>query len=43
MLAGKEKSRLKSASPESGGDGLELDGFGTRTDDQNYAAGQPSP
>jgi hypothetical protein len=43
MLAGKQESRLKSAPAERGSYWLELDGFGTCTDDQNNATGQPSP
>lgn len=43
MLAREKEGRLKSAPAERGSYWLELDGFGTCTDDQNNATGQPSP
>ena len=43
MLAGEDDRRKNPPALERFGDGLELDGFGTRTDDQNDATGQPSP
>lgn len=43
MLAGENQHDRNCAAVESGGDGLQLDGFGTGADNQNYATGQPSP
>lgn len=43
MLAGEDQRRSDADAAKRSGDRGELDGFGTRADDDNNWAGQPSP
>lgn len=43
VLAGKDQQRRNTAGIERSDDRGELDGFGTRADDDNDRTGQPSP